>query len=87
MQDLKGKVAFVTGGSSGIGQGIVKVLAGEGMKVAFSYRRQDHLQQTRAYFRDRPGESVHPISSTSRIARRWPTPSGRSSAPTARCGC
>ena len=61
MQDLKGKVAFVTGGSSGIGQGIVKVLAGEGMKVAFSYRRQDHLQQTLAYFRDRPGESVHPI--------------------------
>jgi NAD(P)-dependent dehydrogenase (short-subunit alcohol dehydrogenase family) len=61
MKDLKGKVAFVTGGSSGIGQGIVKVLAEEGMKVAFSYRRQDHLDQTLAYFRGRPGESVHPI--------------------------
>src|SRR5271154_1226709 len=61
MKHLKGKVAFVTGGSSGIGQGIVKVLAEEGMKVAFSYRHQDHLDQTMAYFRDKPGQSVHPI--------------------------
>src|SRR5229473_3147833 len=60
MKDLKGKVAFVTGGSSGIGQGIVKVLAAEGMKVAFSYRRQDHLDQTMAYFRDKPQQAVHP---------------------------
>jgi NADP-dependent 3-hydroxy acid dehydrogenase YdfG len=61
MKQLKDKVAFVTGGSSGIGQGIVKVLAEEGMKVAFSYRRQDHLEQTMAYFRDKPRQSVHPI--------------------------
>jgi len=61
MKDLKGKVAFVTGGSSGIGQGIVKVLAEEGMRVAFSYRREDHLEQTLAYFRDRPKAEVHPI--------------------------
>jgi NADP-dependent 3-hydroxy acid dehydrogenase YdfG len=60
MKDLKDKVAFVTGGSSGIGLGIVKVLAEEGMKVAFSYRRQDHLDQTMAYFSDRP-RRVHPI--------------------------
>jgi NADP-dependent 3-hydroxy acid dehydrogenase YdfG len=61
MKQLKGKVAFVTGGSSGIGLGIVKVLAEEGMKVAFSYRRQDHLDQTMAYFRDRAQQFVHPI--------------------------
>jgi NAD(P)-dependent dehydrogenase (short-subunit alcohol dehydrogenase family) len=61
MKHLKGKVAFVTGGSSGIGRGIVKVLAEEGMKVAFSYRRQDHLDHTMAYFRDKPRQSVHPI--------------------------
>jgi NADP-dependent 3-hydroxy acid dehydrogenase YdfG len=61
MKDLKGKSAFVTGGSSGIGLGIVKVLAEEGMKVAFSYRRQDHLDQTMAYFRDKPTQLVHPI--------------------------
>ena len=61
MKDLKNKVAFVTGGSSGIGLGIVKVLAEEGMKVAFSYRRQDHLDQTMAYFSDKPQQRVHPI--------------------------
>jgi NAD(P)-dependent dehydrogenase (short-subunit alcohol dehydrogenase family) len=61
MKNLQGKVAFVTGGSSGIGQGIVKVLAEEGMKVAFTYRRQDHLDQTMAYFRERTQLSVHPI--------------------------
>jgi len=61
MKHVKGKVAFVTGGSSGIGRGIVKVLAEEGMKVAFSYRRQDHLDQTMAYFRDKPQQAVHPI--------------------------
>jgi NADP-dependent 3-hydroxy acid dehydrogenase YdfG len=61
MKELKGRVAFVTGGSSGIGQGIVKVLAAEGMKVAFSYRRQDHLNQTMTYFRDKPAQAVHPI--------------------------
>jgi NADP-dependent 3-hydroxy acid dehydrogenase YdfG len=61
MKDLEGKAAFVTGGSSGIGQGIVKVLAEEGMKVAFSYRREDHLQQTLEHFRSKPHQSVHPI--------------------------
>jgi NAD(P)-dependent dehydrogenase (short-subunit alcohol dehydrogenase family) len=61
MRDLKGKVAFVTGGSSGIGQGIVKVLAEEGMKVAFSYRRHDHMLETMDYFRGRPQLTVHPI--------------------------
>ncbi len=61
MKNLQGKVAFVTGGSSGIGQGIVEVLAEEGMKVAFSYRRQEHLDQTMAYFRSRPQLAVHPI--------------------------
>ena len=61
MQDLKGKVAFVTGGSSGIGLGIVKVLAEEGMKVAFTYRRDDHRDQTLAYFREHPDQQVHAI--------------------------
>jgi NAD(P)-dependent dehydrogenase (short-subunit alcohol dehydrogenase family) len=61
MKDLRGKVAFVTGGSSGIGLGIVKVLAAEGMKVAFTYRREAHRQEAMSYFQSRPDSQVHPL--------------------------
>jgi len=54
MKHLSGRVAFVTGGSSGIGLGIVKALAREGMRVAFSYRRQDHLDEAMAHFEKEP---------------------------------
>ncbi|MGH8227645.1 MAG: SDR family NAD(P)-dependent oxidoreductase [Steroidobacteraceae bacterium] len=61
MRELHGRVAFVTGGSSGIGLGLVKVLAAQGMKVAFSYRRETHLDETMAYFRGQPALAVHPL--------------------------
>ena len=61
MKDLKGKVAFVTGGSSGIGLGIVKVLAEQGMKVAFSYRSAAHRDEAMAYFRAHPEQQVLPV--------------------------
>ncbi|HTW39004.1 MAG TPA: SDR family NAD(P)-dependent oxidoreductase [Steroidobacteraceae bacterium] len=61
MKNLGGKVAFVTGGSSGIGLGIVKVLAAEGMSVAFTYRRRAHLEEAMAYFRENPQLKVHPL--------------------------
>lgn len=61
MKNLRDKVAFVTGGSSGIGLGIVKVLAQEGMKVAFSYRNAAHRDETLAYFAGRPEQRVHPV--------------------------
>lgn len=56
MNELGGKVAFVTGGSSGIGLGLVEVLAREGMRVGFSYRRRDHLAAAMARL---TGESLH----------------------------
>jgi len=37
MKKLEGKVAFVTGGSRGIGAAIVRHLVGEGARVAFTY--------------------------------------------------
>jgi NAD(P)-dependent dehydrogenase (short-subunit alcohol dehydrogenase family) len=43
MKDLRDKVAFVTGGASGIGLGIVKALLGAGAKVTIADLRQDHL--------------------------------------------
>ncbi|RPD44371.1 SDR family oxidoreductase [Hymenobacter sediminis] len=39
MRGLENKVALVTGGSRGIGAGIVRALAAEGVRVAFTYVR------------------------------------------------
>ncbi len=61
MNELHGRVAFVTGGSSGIGLGIVKVLAEQGMRVAFTYRRKAHLDEAMEYFGRRSPLQVHPL--------------------------
>jgi NAD(P)-dependent dehydrogenase (short-subunit alcohol dehydrogenase family) len=61
MQDLGGKIAFVTGGSSGIGLGVVKVLAAAGMKVAFTYRQTQHRDEALAHFAAHPAQRVHAI--------------------------
>ena len=53
MEDFKDKVAFITGGASGVGLGQAKVLAGLGVKVVLADIRQDHLDQALAWFRER----------------------------------
>lgn len=45
MKDLKDKVAYVTGGSKGIGYGIASVLLGQGMRVAISGRHEASIRQ------------------------------------------
>jgi NAD(P)-dependent dehydrogenase (short-subunit alcohol dehydrogenase family) len=51
MEELQGKVAFITGGGSGVGLGQAKVLAEEaGMRVVIVDVRDDHLAQASAYF-------------------------------------
>src|SRR5690349_20540236 len=46
MGELVGKVALVTGGTLGIGEAVVRRIAGEGAAVAFSYlASQDRAQQ------------------------------------------
>ena len=40
----QGRVALVTGASSGIGEGMARALGGAGMKVALAARRQDRLE-------------------------------------------
>jgi 3-oxoacyl-[acyl-carrier protein] reductase len=42
---LKDKTALVTGASVGIGRGIAKALAAEGVRVAVSARRVDKLRE------------------------------------------
>ncbi len=44
MQEVAGKTAFVTGGASGIGLGMVTVFAGAGMNVVIADLRPDHIE-------------------------------------------
>ncbi len=50
MRDVEGKVAFVTGGASGVGFGLAQVFADAGMKVMIADVRQDHLDQAIEHF-------------------------------------
>lgn len=54
-----GRVAVVTGASSGIGAAVARALAGAGMKVACFARRHDRLEALREQTEGGPGE-VHP---------------------------
>jgi NAD(P)-dependent dehydrogenase (short-subunit alcohol dehydrogenase family) len=48
VQHVEGKVAFVTGGASGIGFGMARVFLRNGMKVVIADIRQDHLDEAAA---------------------------------------
>ncbi|HEY8507106.1 MAG TPA: SDR family NAD(P)-dependent oxidoreductase [Steroidobacteraceae bacterium] len=61
MKELRGKTAFITGGCSGIGLGIAKVLAEEGMKVVITYIRDDQYEEAMAYFARRAFQQVYGI--------------------------
>ena len=62
MQTFEDKVAFVTGGASGIGLGITKKLVEAGMKVVIADLRQDHLDEAMEWFESRQlGRRVHGI--------------------------
>ena len=44
MNKLKDKVAYITGGSKGIGYGIAKILLDNGMRVAITSRTMEAAQ-------------------------------------------
>ena len=62
MKEVRGKVAFITGGASGIGLGIAGAFVGAGMKVVLADLRADHIDAALAEFKERgQSKSVHAI--------------------------
>ena len=63
MQNIEGKVAFITGAAGGIGLGMAKAFVNAGMKVVISDIRQDRLEEALAGF-DQRGQrkSVHGLT-------------------------
>ena len=57
MRDVEGKVAFITGGGSGVGLGMAKAFIGAGMRVAVADIRADHLEGAKAQL----GDAAHAI--------------------------
>jgi NADP-dependent 3-hydroxy acid dehydrogenase YdfG len=62
MQDVEGKVAFITGGASGIGLGAAKAFVDAGMKVVMADIRQDHIDEALEFFQSKQqARQVHAI--------------------------
>lgn len=60
MDNLKGKVAFITGSASGIGLGIAKACGRAGMKVVIADMRKKAIDEVLPFFKER-GWPVHGI--------------------------
>lgn len=58
---LKGKTALITGGGTGIGQGIALALAGEGCRVAIAGRRMEKLHEAAAAWKGSPPIECHVV--------------------------
>ena len=62
MKEVRDKVAFITGGASGIGLGIAQAFVEAGMKVVLADLRQDHIDEALSDFRKRgQSKNVHVI--------------------------
>lgn len=59
--ELKGKAAFITGGSMGIGRAVARQLALEGVRVAIAARGMAALEQTAAELRAETGGDIVPV--------------------------
>jgi short-subunit dehydrogenase len=70
--DLSGRVAIVTGASSGIGLETARQLAPAGVRVALCARRKDRLERVAEEMRSQGGDvAVHALDVTDATAVRW----------------
>ena len=51
LHDLKGKVAYITASSDGIGLGIARAASAAGMKVCIGYRNEERLKAALPLFK------------------------------------
>lgn len=56
--NLSGKVAIVTGAGSGIGQGVARALAADGVNVAVCGRRKEPLEETARQIKETGGQAA-----------------------------
>lgn len=68
MKDIKGKVAFITGGASGIGLGMARAFSAAGMKIVIADIRQDHLDEAKGAFDKDAGVHTIKLNVTDREA-------------------
>jgi NAD(P)-dependent dehydrogenase (short-subunit alcohol dehydrogenase family) len=69
LADVRGRCAFITGGSSGIGLGMARAFSAAGMKVVFTYMRPEHRDAALATFpAGNPGVHAIRLDTTDREA-------------------
>jgi NAD(P)-dependent dehydrogenase (short-subunit alcohol dehydrogenase family) len=67
LANVKGKTAFITGGSSGIGLGVARVLSAAGMKVVFTYMSEKNRDHALSLFpAGNPGVHAIKLNTTDR---------------------
>ncbi len=67
-QQLQGKVVWITGASSGLGEALAKVLAGAGAQLILSGRRVDELQRVLQVLPQQEQHLIVPFDTTDQAA-------------------
>ncbi len=66
MKDIRGKLAVITGGVSGIGLALSRVFAEAGARVVMTYRREESLPEALEHFQGRPSVAALRLDVTDR---------------------
>ncbi len=64
---LEGKVAFITGGSKGLGKAMAEAIAEAGANVAISSRHPEECAEAAGEIRDRTGKEILPLKTDVKV--------------------